>query len=70
MEIVNTAAVNMKNGHQSRASRDFPHLRPVRWQINLGEKSVKTSPFKGLQDQSGFYLTGQVVAAYGGRERF
>jgi hypothetical protein len=60
----------LKNGHQSRVSRDFPHPRPVRWQINFVEKSVKTSPFKWLQDQSGFYLTWQVVAANIGRERF
>jgi hypothetical protein len=31
---------------------------------------VETSAFKWLQDRSGFYLTGQVVAAYNGRERF
>jgi hypothetical protein len=33
-------------------------------QIDFRKKSVKTSAFKWLQDQSGFYLTGQVVAAY------
>jgi len=33
-------------------------------QIDIGEKSVKISAFKWVQEQSGFYLTGQVVAAY------
>ena len=33
-------------------------------QIDSADKSVRTSAFKWLQGQSGFYLTGQVVAAY------
>jgi len=33
-------------------------------QIDFGERSVKTSVFKWVQERSGFYLTGQVAAAY------
>src|SRR4030067_194904 len=33
-------------------------------QIDIGEKSVEISAFKWVQEPSGFYLTGQVVAAY------
>src|SRR4030067_2962808 len=33
-------------------------------QIDFGERSIKTSAFKWAQEWSGFYLTGQVVAAY------
>jgi hypothetical protein len=33
-------------------------------QINFGERLVKTSALKWLQEQSETYLTGQVVAAY------
>jgi hypothetical protein len=32
--------------------------------IDIGEKSVEISAFKWVQEPSGFYLTGQVVAAY------
>ncbi len=33
-------------------------------QMDIGENSVKASAFKWLQGESGFYLTGQVVATY------
>jgi hypothetical protein len=32
--------------------------------IDFGEGSVKTSAFKWVQERSGLYLTGQVIAAY------
>jgi len=33
-------------------------------EIDLWREPVKKSAFKWLRNQSGFYLTGQVVAAY------
>jgi hypothetical protein len=33
-------------------------------QIDSRERSVKASAFKSLRERSGFYLTGQVAAAY------